>query len=182
MQQAPLQYTRTAIVLHWLIALAIFCSFGVGLYVDGMPLSPLKFKVITWHKWAGISILSLVLIRIVWRATHRPPALPTSMAPWERLAAEGAHYLLYVLMFAVPMIGWLFSSAAGRQVIWFNLIPLPDLVAKNEGLADILHETHAVLAWTLMTVVVLHLLAALKHHFISRDAVLARMLPFLNRS
>jgi len=179
MTTAPTQYTRTAIALHWLIALLIFVAFPVGLYMVDLPLSPQKLKIISWHKWAGITVLALVLVRILWRITHRPPALPDSMNGIEKLAAHGAHHLLYLLMIAVPLVGWLMSSAKGFPVVWFGVLPLPDLVGKSESLAEFFEEAHEILAWLMALIVVAHAAAAVKHHFVARDGILARMLPFL---
>ncbi len=179
MTTTPTQYTRTAIALHWLIALLIFIAFPVGLYMVDLPLSPQKLKIISWHKWAGITVLALVLVRILWRATHRPPALPDSMSRIEKLAAQGAHHLLYLLMIAVPMAGWLMSSAKGFPVVWFGVLPLPDLIGKSESLAEFFEQAHEILAWLMALIVVVHAAAAVKHHFAARDGVLARMLPRL---
>lgn len=179
MTTAPTQYTRTAIALHWLIALLIFIAFPVGLYMVDLPLSPQKLKIISWHKWAGITVLALVLVRILWRVTHRPPALPDSMRGIEKLAAHGAHHLLYLLMIAVPLVGWLMSSAKGFPVVWFGVLPLPDLIGKSESLAEFFEEAHEILAWLMVLIVVAHAAAAVKHHFVARDGILARMLPFL---
>jgi len=175
----PTQYTRTAIALHWLIALLIFVAFPVGLYMVDLPLSPQKLKIISWHKWAGITVLALVLVRLAWRATHRPPALPDSMSGIEKLAAHGAHHLLYLLMIVVPMAGWLMSSAKGFKVVWFGVLPLPDLIGKSESLAELFESTHEILAWLMALIVVAHAAAAIKHHVVARDGILARMLPFL---
>ena len=174
-------YTRTAIGLHWLVALGIAGTFGLGLYMHELPLSPQKLKLYSWHKWAGVSLFLLVLVRLGWRHAHRPPALPDAMAGWQRRAAEATHVLLYLLMLVVPLSGWLMSSAKGFQTVWFGVLPLPDLVGKDKALGDLLQEVHEVLNFTLAGLVLAHLGAALKHHFIDRDAVLARMLRFLSR-
>lgn len=171
------RYTRTAIGLHWLIAVAIAATFGLGLYMHDLPLSPDKLKLYSWHKWAGVTIFALVLVRLLWRLSHEPPALPASMPRPLRLAAQAAHWVLYALMFALPLSGWLMSSAKGFQTVWFGLLPLPDLVAKDKALGNALAQVHELLAWTLLVLVVLHVVAALKHHFIDRDTVLTRMLP-----
>jgi cytochrome b561 len=176
------RYGGVAIGLHWLIAVAIVGSFSVGLYMADLPLSPLKLKLYSWHKWAGVTIFLCVVLRLVWRLLHRPPELPTGMPAWQRKAAEATHVLLYLLMFAVPLSGWLMSSAKGFQTVWFGVLPLPDLLDKNKDLGDLLQEVHELLNFSMAALVVAHLGAALKHHFIDRDDVLTRMLPFLGKT
>lgn len=171
------RYTPTAIGLHWLIALAIAATFALGLYMHELPLSPTKLELYSWHKWAGVSIFMLVIVRLGWRLTHPAPPLPEAMPGPLRLAAAGAHWLLYALMFAIPLTGWLMSSAKGFQTVWFGVLPLPDLVAKDKALGKLLAEVHETLNFTLLALVVVHAAAALKHHFIDRDTVLTRMLP-----
>ncbi|MDP2826174.1 MAG: cytochrome b [Sulfuritalea sp.] len=172
-------YTGVAIGLHWLIAFAIVGSFALGLYMQDLPLSPQKLKLYSWHKWAGVTIFLCVVLRLGWRLLHRPPEMPAGMPAWQRKAAEAAHVLLYLLMFAVPLSGWLMSSAKGFQTVWFGMLPLPDLLAKNEELGDLLQQLHRLLNYSMAALVMAHLGAALKHHFIDRDDVLTRMLPFL---
>ncbi len=179
MNAQPAAYTRTAIGLHWLIALLIFAAFPLGLYMHDLPLSPHKLRLYSYHKWIGVSIFLLVVLRLSWRIAHRPPPLPDAMPRWERLAASSLHYLLYALMFVIPLSGWLMSSAKGVQTVWFGVLPLPDLVAKDKELGDLLQEVHESLNFLLFGAVLAHIGAALKHHFIDRDDVLARMLPFL---
>ncbi len=182
---SPVQGTRyggVAIGLHWLIALAIFGSFSVGLYMSDLPLSPQKLKLYSWHKWAGVTIFLFVVVRLGWRLLHRPPELPATIPAWQRSVAAATHVLLYLLMFAVPITGWLMSSAKGFQTVYFGVLPLPDLLVKNAELGDLLKEVHTLLNFSMATLVVAHLGAALKHHFIDRDDVLARMLPFLGKT
>ncbi|CAK0746694.1 superoxide oxidase [Gammaproteobacteria bacterium] len=174
-----LKYTLTAIRLHWLIAFLIFTSFTVGLYMVGLPLSPQKVKIYTWHKWGGVTIFLLVVFRLLWRMKHQSPELPNTMPIWQRHLAVAGHHLLYLLMFAVPITGWLMSSAKGFQVIYFGILPIPDLLSKNVELGNALQEVHKLLNFLMMAVVAGHALAALKHHWIDRDDVLVRMLPFL---
>jgi cytochrome b561 len=175
------RYSTTAIVLHWVLALAILSAFAVGVLVDDMPFSPLKIKVINWHKWAGVSILFLSVLRLVWRITHRPPALPASieqaMPGWQRTAYHGTHHLMYLLFFAVPLLGWAYSSAKGYPIVWFGVLPLPDLLPVNKELAETLKEVHGAAAWGLIGLVALHVGAALKHQFIDKDGLLQRMRP-----
>ena len=177
----PVSYTRTAIALHWLVAIAIVASFSVGLYMHELPLSPTKLKIYSWHKWTGVTIFLVVLWRLVWRLTHRPPGPPAGMPAWQHVAAELTHRLLYVLMIAVPLSGWLMSSATGFQTVYFGVLPLPDLLAKNKELGDALTLVHKTLNFTMAGLVLVHVGAALKHHFVDRDDVLARMLPFMRK-
>ena len=173
-----LRYTAPAVVLHWLIAALIFVAFPLGVYMSDLPLSPTRLQLYSYHKWIGISVLLLVGLRIVWRLTHRPPALPDDLPRWQRAASHAVHGLLYLLILAVPMTGWLMSSAKGFQTVYFGVLPLPDLVAKSEELGDLLKEVHEALNFGLLALVGLHIAGALKHHIIDRDATLRRMLPF----
>ncbi len=174
-------YTRTAIGLHWLIALLIFATFPLGVYMHDLPLSPDKLRLYSYHKWIGVTVFLLAALRLSWRLAHRPPALPDTMKNWEKLAASVMHWLLYALLFIVPLSGWLMSSAKGVQTVWFGVLPLPDLVGKDKALGELLEEAHESLNFLLLGAVLAHAGAALKHHFIDRDDVLARMLPFLRR-
>ena len=176
------RYGVVAIGLHWLIAIAILGSFALGFYMSDLPLSPQKLKFYSWHKWAGVSIFLCVLVRLLWRLSHRPPELPDSIPAWQRKVAGATHMLLYLLMFVVPLTGWLMSSAKGFQTVYFGVLPLPDLLAKNDELGERLEQAHALLNYGMAALVVAHLGAALKHHFIDRDEVLARMLPFLGKN
>jgi len=170
------RYTRTAIALHWLLALMILVSFGVGLYMADLPVSPQRLKLFSWHKWAGIVILTLSALRLLWRLTHRPPAdLP--MPRWQQRAAHWTHGAMYGLFFAVPLVGWAYSSAAGFPVVVFGLLPLPDFVPADKALAEAIEPWHGALAWMLMGLVAVHVGAALKHQFFDRDGLLSRMKP-----
>ena len=174
-------YTRTAIVLHWLIALTIFAVFPLGVYMHELPLSPVKLQLYSYHKWAGLCVLLLAVTRLLWRVGHRPPPLLPGLPRWQEVAAHATHHSLYLLVLAVPLSGWLMSSALGFPVVWFGVAPLPDLVAKNKQLGEALKEVHEVLNFTLLLLVATHAAAALKHHFVDRDGTLVRMLPFLDR-
>jgi len=172
---AVMRYSAPAIVLHWLMALLIFAGFPLGLTMVDLPLSPDKLKLYSYHKWIGVTLLMLVAIRLSWRLTHTPPPLPASVAAWQRRASAIVHGLLYLLMIAIPLSGWLMSSAKGFQTVWFGVLPLPDLVGKDKALGDLLAEVHKVLNFTLLGLVVLHVGAALQHHFIERQPFLQRM-------
>ena len=173
------RYTLPAIALHWLIALLIAGGFAVGLYMTGLKLSPQKLQLYAWHKWSGMTVLALALVRIVWRQTHTPPPPLPGQPTWQVLTAAYAHRVLYVLIVAIPVSGWLYSSASGYPVVLFGVkaLQLPDLVAKDKLLAGQLKELHEWLNWTLAALVTVHVAGALKHALIDRDGTLARMLP-----
>ena len=168
------RYTGTAIVLHWVLGVALLVSFGVGWYMSGLPLSPWRLKLYNWHKWAGMTILALSALRLVWRLTHRPPDdLP--MPAWQLRSAHATHNLLYLLFFLVPVVGWAYSSAAGFPVVVFGVLPLPDFVPADKALAEAIKPWHEYLAWLMVLLVLAHAAAALKHHFVDRDGLLSRM-------
>ncbi|KVW94778.1 cytochrome B561 [Thiobacillus denitrificans] len=170
-----MRYSTPAIVLHWLVALLIFVGFPLGVYMVDLPLSPDKLKLYSYHKWIGITVFLLVAVRVSWRLMHTPPSLPAGIAVWQRRASQIVHGLLYALILAIPLSGWLMSSAKGFQTVWFGVLPLPDLLEKNRELGDLLASVHKVLNFTLLGLVILHVGAALKHHFIERQPFLQRM-------
>jgi cytochrome b561 len=172
------RYTATAIALHWGMAVLLIALFTVGLYMHDLPLSPWKLQIYSWHKWAGVTAFILVLVRLVWRMTHRPPELPWSMPKIMQLGAHIGHAALYLLMIAIPLSGWLMSSAKGFQTVYFGVLPIPDLLHKNKELGEVLRIVHESLNYLLAVVVVGHAAAAIKHHLIDKDDVLARMLPW----
>jgi cytochrome b561 len=176
------QYDGMQVLLHWLSALLICAAFGLAWTMDDMPLSPLKFKIISWHKWAGITVLGLVAIRLIWLKLKGAPAADPRLPAWQSKLSSGVHHLLYLLMFAMPLSGWLMSSAKGISVAYLGLWQLPNLVEKNEALAGTLKSSHEIFATALLVLIGLHIAAALKHHFIDRDTILARMLPFLRKN
>ncbi len=179
MNVAALRYSRPAIALHWILAALIIGNLCFGLYMVGLPLSPQKLKYLSWHKWVGVTVLILSAARILWRLAHPAPALPASMKPWEVQLTGASHVLLYVLFFAAPITGWLFSSAAGIQTVYLGALPIPDLLAKDKALADVLRMAHRWINYTMAALIVLHAAAALKHYFVDRDEILARMIPSL---
>jgi cytochrome b561 len=173
---APERYTLAAMALHWLLAVLIVATFALGVYMHELPFSMTRLKLYNWHKWAGVTILALSAVRLLWRLTHRPPAdLP--MPAWQSRAAHGAHMALYVLFFAVPLAGWAYSSAAGFPIVLFGVLPLPDFVPVQRELSEVLKEVHAILAMALAAVVVAHVAGAAKHHWVERDGLLRRMMP-----
>ncbi|MEW5770428.1 MAG: cytochrome b/b6 domain-containing protein [Pseudomonadota bacterium] len=174
--RSPPHYGWGLIALHWLTLGLIAAAAFIGWWLDGMPLSPLKLQLYAWHKWLGLLVLSLLPLRLLLRALD-PLDQGAELTPWEARLSGVVHGLLYLLMCVVPLVGWLHSSAAGFSVVWFGVLPLPDLVGKDAALAAILRQAHAATVASLLALVALHALAALYHRHVRRDAVLARMLP-----
>ncbi len=170
------RYDGVAQSLHWVTAVLIFTAFGVGLWMVDLPLFQ-RLRTVSLHKSIGVTIFLVVLVRLAWRWTHPAPALPDSMPVWERRAANTAHWLLYALMVAVPVSGWLMSGALGVATVPFGLARLPDLIERNRELGETLKTVHFVLNKSLLALIALHVAAALKHFFSDRDGVLQRMLP-----
>lgn len=168
-------------LFHWSTAVLIFVMFPLGWLAVTYPMSPTKIQLFTWHKSLGLFILAWVLLRLLWRLTHRAPALPAELSRAERRAAHLSHAGLYCLMIAMPVSGWVINSAADFPLKWFGLFAVPQLVAPDKSLQDAAEAVHYVLFWTLLGVVILHAAAALNHHYIRRNDVLRRMLPFTDR-
>jgi cytochrome b561 len=173
------RYSTPAIALHWLIALLVIGAFTLGLVMTDIPgLTPTKLRYYSWHKWAGVTVLGLAALRLLWRLGHRPPALPANTPAWQQRAAHWVHVLLYLLMFAVPVSGYAFTLAAGVPVVYLGVLPLPVLFDADPALKPVLRSIHYWLDMTLAAVVLMHIGAALKHHFVDGDGLLARMSPF----
>ena len=175
--QARHKYGNTAIVFHWLLAVLIIGTWCFGTYMHDLPFSPMRVKQFNWHKWAGITILGLSALRLLWRLWHAPPSLPEHMPSWQQKLSHATHIALYVLFFATPLAGWGYSSAAGFQVVLYGLLPLPDWVPVSKELADTLKGIHKLCSFALAALVLLHVLAALKHQWVDRDGLLGRMMP-----
>ena len=179
------RYSKLAVVLHWLIAIGIFLNLKSGLGFDDLPKSQLG-SAIGVHESFGISVLGLVLLRILWRIGHQPPALPVGYKPWERKLSTATHHTLYLLMVLVPLLGWLHESAwkgaathplvLFGTVTWFHLPLFGGLApAAREHLHELFGDAHGASAWLLMAALVLHVGGALKHQFIDKDKELQRM-------
>ena len=163
---------------HWLIVLLIINQWWIASRADELK-GLAKLEALAWHKSFGMTILMLAVIRLVWRLSNPVPDLTAETRPWERVLAKISHVLLYALIFAMPITGWLMSSAKTYSVSWFNLFAFPNLVGKNEHIYELTHGLHEVLFNVLVAVAALHALGALKHHFIDHNDVLKRMLPFV---
>lgn len=167
---------------HWTVALLIVAQGTIGLSMVEMATTPAKVKVYALHKSIGLTVLALALLRLAWRAADRRPADPPAMPRWQVLASRLTHAALYALILAIPLSGWLFNSAANFPLSWFGLLHVPSLTGgAAPALKALARTTHEALFWTLAAVLALHVGAALKHHLVDRDAVLARMLPWRTR-
>jgi len=163
--------------LHWLVVALVVVQAGLGLTGKALPHGPTLFTVIGIHKSLGITILAVAALRLAWRWMNPVPALPSTLKPHEKGIARLTHWALYAILFAMPLTGWISSSAHGTAVKWFGLFEVPNLVGKNQKLSMLLLHTHEWLALGLGLVVVLHIAAALRHHFVLGDDTLRRMLP-----
>ncbi|WP_417447024.1 cytochrome b [Kangiella sp.] len=173
------KYSLTLRILHWLIALMLIVMIGVGWYMAGLPQeSEIKYEIYPWHKSFGITILGLVIIRIVVRLFSNNPPLPSGLATWEKWLTKVTHALFYILMIAIPVVGYLSSDYQGFDVEWFG-VPIPGLVADNEDTAHLMHEVHEILAYSLLLLIILHLAGTIKHRWFDKGSdtdVLKRML------
>jgi cytochrome b561 len=161
--------------LHWVLVPAWLGLFAWGWYMTELPFSPWRLKLYNWHKWAGMLVLALSLLRLGWRLWQPPPPLQLALPDWQRRLHRGVHGAMYALFLVVPLLGWIYSSAAGFPVVMFGLWPLPDLVPAMPGAVDLLKALHRLAAYSLMALVALHVAGALKHALVDRDGLLARM-------
>ena len=181
------RYDPVAVTLHWVIALCIITMIPLGFFMGDLPIA-VRFSAYALHKSIGITVLSLSIFRLIWRLMNPPPALPTSMKPWECFLAKSTYWLFYFLILAMPLSGWLMVSASPKYptvFFWVGevpFLPMPEWIDAKATQA-LFKQYHGLLAYGALALIVLHIGAALKHHFITRDTVLTRMLPrFLLRS
>lgn len=174
----PMRYGIVAQTFHWVIVALVMLQFVLGIWAHALPISLERLILLARHKSIGFTIFGLVVLRLGWRLYSPPPPQPPVPHPVFRMAARLSHILLYALLLSMPVIGWLLSSASNLTVSWFGLFSLPNLVRPDRRLAHWLLFTHQSMAWLLLTLVILHISAALWHHIILRDEVLLRMLPF----
>jgi cytochrome b561 len=171
------RYTKVAIWLHWLIGAAVIVNISLAMLTEGLPRETHR-EAMAIHKALGVTVLALTLIRIAWRLGHRPPPLPASVPAWQRPLSRIVHFLFYALLILLPLSGWVWMSAADRPIDFFGLFTLPPIAAPGKALADTMHERHEMLGLTMLALVIVHVLAALKHQFVDRSGVNARMNPF----
>ena len=165
-------------LLHWGMLVLFIAIISIGYYMTDLPLGARKLQIYALHKSIGLTLLGLALLRLLWRLGERRPA-PAPMPAWQDRAASATHVLLYALMFAIPLSGWLYNSTAGFPLQWFHLVNLPPLCATNPALKPIAKEAHETGVAILITLASLHAVAALKHHYFDRDHTLRSMLPWI---
>jgi len=165
-------------VLHWGMLAVLASTIPLGWYMTDLPPTVHKVRLYALHKSIGLTLLALAILRVCWRAAERRPVLPP-MPQWQARAAGVTHVALYALMFAIPLSGWLYNSAAGFPLRWFGLLRVPALATSNPTLKSLAHGIHESAVWIFLALLALHLAAALKHHFIDRDRTLVLMLPGL---
>jgi len=171
-------WTGTAKLFHWVMAMLIFAQIALGLLAVSWHVSPTKLTLFVWHKSTGMLILALLALRVLWRAFNRPPELPWEMPLWERAGAHLSHLLLYALMVALPLTGWVIASASNVPFKIFWAIPLPAITAPDKAVSDLFATIHGWLVTLFAVVLVAHIGAALRHHYVKKDTVLTRMLPW----
>jgi cytochrome b561 len=169
------RYTTFAVVLHWIVALVVIGQFALGWLMQEIPKSPpgQRASVFNVHKSIGLTILALMVVRLAWRLTHPPPALPP-MPRWQARTALANHRLLYALLIVMALAGYLGSSFSGYPVRYFG-ITLPSWAAKHDAMKNLMSGVHLVCAWLLAAAVTLHLAAVVKHALVDHDGILARM-------
>jgi cytochrome b561 len=172
------RYTTTAIVLHWIVALAVIAQIALGWWMQSIPKQPpgIRADAFNLHKSIGLTILMLMAVRLAWRATHAPPP-PVTMPAWQAFAARANHWLLYACLLLQPMSGYIGSAVSGYPVRYVGWV-LPTWAVRNDALKDLLSQVHLVTSVILVAAIVLHVAAALKHQFFDRDSLLARMWPW----
>ena len=176
-RNTPERYGYIAQAMHWSIVGLLIVQFTLAIIAEDLPKGLDKLMTLARHKSVGITILSLAILRLAWRFVDRPPPLPPMMR-WQAVVARFSHTALYTLLFAMPLTGWMMSSASNYPVSWFGFVQLPDLVAPDPALKEALLEIHDGFSKVLIALAGLHVAAVLKHQFLDRDGLLFRMLPW----
>lgn len=178
MNPASPRYTRTAVALHWLLAILLIGQFAFGWYLQGIERGiPARAFFVNLHKSSGILLGLLILLRLGWRLTHRPPALPGAMPAWQRRAAVASHDLIYALMLVMPLSGYLASNFSKWGVNFFNRWKWAPWGIESPAAYAVLNGVHVAASWLLLVLVTVHVLAALKHLLVNHDGVFQRMWP-----
>jgi len=176
MSSSPVRYNRVAIALHWIVATLVIGQFALGWLMPEIAKQPpgARAAAFNFHKSLGPTLLALMLLRLTWRLTHKPPALPAAMPAWQSRLAHGTHWLIYATLIALPLVGYLGSEFSGYPVKYFG-IALPAWLGKNPQAKDLMSLAHLTLTWVLAGAVTLHLAGVVKHGLVDNDGLLARM-------
>ena len=177
-RNTPERWGCVAKWLHWTVALAVIVMIGLGWWAERLPFGSLKVDVFWVHKSLGMLVLIAMALRLLWRLLNPAPALPDTLRPWERGAAHLTHWGLYALLIAMPVSGWVINSAANFPLSVFGWFEVPAIAPADDDIKELAASVHGALSWAIIAVVGLHVAAALKHHFVLKDDVLRRMLPF----
>lgn len=175
------RYSRVAITLHWIIAVLILVNLYLGIFHEGAS-KPVGASMIFYHKAIGLTVLALTVLRLAWRLGHRPPPYDAAMKRWEVGLARVTHWTFYVMLFILPLSGWLLISTGGKPVSWFGLFNVPALpIARDADSHDLWDTVHVFLGWAMLALVVLHILGALKHQLQGHRQIFGRMAPWAYR-
>lgn len=177
LKNSTTRYGAVAMLFHWVIVGLIVTQFVLASQAEDTESLLQKARILTLHKNIGMTIFMLAILRLVWRLANPVPPAPATMPAWQRHLANVSHWGLYALIMLTPLAGWMMSSAKSYSVSYFGYFTFPDLIAPSEERYELFHEVHEILAITILTLAALHILGALKHHFIDKDNVLRRMLP-----
>lgn len=175
-----LRYTNGAILLHWLMAALVLLQVWIGFTFHAMPRGPERADLFLWHKTVGATILLLAILRLIWRLTHKPPPFPEDLPRWERVSSVWTHRLFYAGLILLPLTGLSAVSGGADEAttpLKFGLV-LPVIPGLSDAAGDLFGEVHVILVWSTITLLVLHVAAALKHQFVDRARAAGRMPPF----
>jgi cytochrome b561 len=172
------RFGLVAKTMHWLTLVLLVLSFTLAVSMVNMPFSPRKLEFYSWHKWVGVTIFLVAVLRLAWRLANPVPLQPEATPQWQRRLARLSHAALYTILIVMPVTGWIMSSALNLPVVYLGLVPIPSPFGVDRALGEAMKSVHLSLAIALLVLVAIHLLAALYHHFVRRDDVLRRMLPW----
>ncbi|GGI77019.1 cytochrome b [Legionella impletisoli] len=170
------QYSSGSKFFHWLIAIMVTFMLCFGFFLDDLPKAIQPFAYMM-HKSFGLTVLMLMVLRVIWIVKSGKPSLPNTVPFWEKAFSRIVQYSFYVLLFAMPLSGWIMSAAADKTPVFFGLFKAPLPIAPNQALAKFMNQSHGVIAWVLIGLLVLHVAGAVKHYFWDKDRVLQSMLP-----
>jgi len=171
------KYGIVSILLHWIIAIIVIGMLTLGIYMSDLPNSLYKLKLYGWHKEWGFVVLFLITLRIIWKMRNVSPSLTAPIPYWQIVIAKLTHWMFYLILFVMPITGWIITSSANLPVSFFGFFVIPVITSRSKNVQHLFANIHSWVAYILIALIVLHILAALKHAFIDKDDILKRMLP-----